>query len=189
MFLGLRGFPDASAELFDCSAVVLANVPAKVLSLRQKNCLAEYVRRGGALVLLGGDLAFERGGMSGSLLEEVLPLESTASVADRIVHRPAGLPLTVAQDTLWLRECDFSSRPRVYFLHRVALKPGAEVFVRAGQEPFLVGGACGAGRVVCGLGWPYGDPAPGATAFWAWSDWVYLLRNAVLWAMQYPVLE
>ena len=189
MYLGLAGFPEAPADVFDSSAIVLCNVPANVMSLRQKNVLAEYVRRGGALVVLGGDMAFERGGWRGSMLEDALPLQVKASVGDGLRHAVHGLKLSAVAGNLWLKESDFGQDPRAYFMHRVTLKPDAIVFVRAGEDPFLVGGSSGAGRVMCVLGWPYGDPGTNDTAFWDWSDWVYLFRNAIWWSMRASALE
>ncbi|MBU4212650.1 MAG: hypothetical protein KKD33_08715 [Verrucomicrobia bacterium] len=189
MFLTLGGFPETPEELFDFSAIFICNVPARVFSLSQKNYLLEYVNRGGAVIMLGGDQGFERGGLHGSLLETALPLETAATAPDGLKYAPEGLTLTpVEPPPLWLQECDFTLQPRAYFLHRVTLKPEAKVFVKASDLPFLVGGSYGKGRVVCVLAWPFGAPSAGQTAFWAWPDWVYLLRNAAWWAMQSPKL-
>ena len=186
MFQTITDFPETPEQLFDFSAIVLANIPAKILSLSQKNYLLEYVRRGGALVLLGGDQAFERGGMHGSLLESALPVKSAATVLAGLSFAPEGLRLSPVASPLphWLQECEFEPAPYAYFLHQVQAQPEATVFVTAGDRPFLVGGKCGKGRVMCVLGWPFGDPPAGQTAFWAWPDWVYLFRNATWWAMQ-----
>lgn len=61
-------------ESFD--AVVLVNTPSAALAPGQMQALADYVRRGGGLVVVGGDQAFTAGGYRGTILEELLPVES-----------------------------------------------------------------------------------------------------------------
>jgi len=183
------GWPETTEALFDHQVIVICNVSARAMSLRQKAFLVEYVRRGGALMVLGGHQSYERGGWRDSLLESVLPVRVLPSLEAGLVHSSDGLPVSLAERLPWLRESELDIEPRVYFLHQIQLTPGAQVFARAGSAPFVVGGAIGKGRVVCVLGLPQGNPAKGHTPFWAWSDWLYLMRNATWWAMRHPGLE
>ena len=180
----VRGFPVTPEELFDFSIVYLCNVPVKSLTLQQKNFLYEYVRRGGGLVVLGGHQAYERGGGRGSLLEETMPVEMVKATSDGMSFFPGGVPLTVDSDIPWLAEISTEQNPKVYFLHNVGIKKGGKVLARAGGEPFLVGGEYEKGRVACVLGLPLGNPGEGATGFWKWNDWIYLLRDASWWTMR-----
>lgn len=69
--------PDQLTDLqaFDC--VVLSNVSATELTVRQIALLASYVEDlGGGLVMLGGDQAFGLGGYSNTPLEELSPVRS-----------------------------------------------------------------------------------------------------------------
>jgi uncharacterized membrane protein len=163
----------------------MANVPATTLSLRQKCDLREYVRRGGALLVLGGAMAYGRGGWQGSLLEETLPVEVRKTLQEDTWFAPHGARLTIpATAPDWARSADLSLAPYAYFLHQAALKPRAEVFVSVENRPFLAGSDCGEGRSVCVLGMPYGRSPAGQVAFWDWTDWCYLLRDAMWWAMR-----
>ena len=180
------GWPETAEALFDHQVIVICNVSARAMSLRQKAFLAEYVRRGGALVVLGGHQSYERGGWEDSLLESILPVRVLPSLEPGLVHHSRGLVVSLPERLPWLSESDHHVEPRVYFLHRIRLAQGAQVFARAGGEPFVVGGTVGKGRVVCVLGLPQGDPAQGQTPFWAWPDWLYLMRNATWWAMRHP---
>lgn len=180
------GWPETAEALFDHQVIVICNVSARAMSLRQKAFLVEYVRRGGALVVLGGHQGYERGGWKDSLLGSVLPVRVAGSLGAGLVHHPDGLTVSLASPLPWQHESDLSVGPRVYFLHRARLADGAQVFARAGQEPFVVGGTFGKGRVVCVLGLPQGAPAQGQTPFWTWPDWPYLMRNAIWWAMRRP---
>jgi Ca-activated chloride channel homolog len=73
----IEGVPRSLAELqkFDC--VVLSNVPATAMSLRQMEIIRTYVEDlGGGLVMIGGDQSFGLGGYYKTTLEEILPVRS-----------------------------------------------------------------------------------------------------------------
>lgn len=73
----VEGVPRSLAELqkFDC--LVLSNVPATAMSLRQMDIIRTYVEDlGGGLVMTGGDQAFGLGGYYKTTLEEILPVRS-----------------------------------------------------------------------------------------------------------------
>ncbi len=69
--------PADLAALGSYQAVVLANVPARELSLRAMDALQRYVRDlGGGLVVIGGPSSFGVGGYYRTALEETLPVEA-----------------------------------------------------------------------------------------------------------------
>ena len=72
-----EGLPRDLAELqkFDC--LVLSNVPATAMTVRQMELIRSYVQDlGGGLVMTGGDQAFGLGGYYKTTLEEILPVRS-----------------------------------------------------------------------------------------------------------------
>jgi uncharacterized membrane protein len=72
-----RGAPDNLAELQNYDLLVLSNVPATSLSLRQMAVARTYVQDlGGGLIMLGGDQSFGLGGYYKTNLEEILPVRS-----------------------------------------------------------------------------------------------------------------
>jgi Ca-activated chloride channel family protein len=72
-----RGAPDNLAELQNYDLLILSNVPATSLSLRQMEVARTYVQNlGGGLIMLGGDQSFGLGGYYKSTLEEILPVRS-----------------------------------------------------------------------------------------------------------------
>ncbi len=75
----VRSAADLPEEVFvrtACDAVVLVNVPATAITPQQLAKLTDYVRRGGGLVVIGGDQAFIPGGYRHTALEAILPVES-----------------------------------------------------------------------------------------------------------------
>ena len=83
------GFPETAEDLFDHNVIYLCGADLTALTLRQKNMLAEYVRRGGGLIVFGGHKALDRAGLKGSLLEEVLPVTGGAGIPP-LVSLPGG---------------------------------------------------------------------------------------------------
>jgi hypothetical protein len=69
------GFPARRDQLYAYDAVVIANVESDFFSRAQLAMLADFVsERGGGLLVLGGR-SFAQRGLSGTPLEEVLPVE------------------------------------------------------------------------------------------------------------------
>jgi uncharacterized membrane protein len=72
-----RGAPENLAELQNYDLLVLSNVPATALSMRQMAVARTYVEDlGGGLIMLGGDQSFGLGGYYKTTLEEILPVRS-----------------------------------------------------------------------------------------------------------------
>lgn len=73
------GFPKTRADLFAYDALVFGNVEASFFTREQLDLTAAFVAaRGGGLLVLGGR-SFEREGLSGTPIDEVLPVD----MADR----------------------------------------------------------------------------------------------------------
>ena len=69
------GFPPSREQLFVYDAVVIANVEGDFFSRAQLTTTADFVaQRGGGLLVLGGR-SFAQRGLSGTPLEEVMPVE------------------------------------------------------------------------------------------------------------------
>jgi len=69
------GFPSARDKLFFYDAIVIANVESDFFTRAQMQAAADFVsERGGGLLVLGGR-SFTQRGLSGTPLEEVLPVE------------------------------------------------------------------------------------------------------------------
>src|SRR6185436_2049932 len=69
------GFPARRDQLYAYDAIVIANVEGDFFTRAQLAMLADFVsERGGGLLVLGGR-SFAQRGLSGTPLEEVLPVE------------------------------------------------------------------------------------------------------------------
>ena len=173
-------FPETAAELFDHNVIYLCGADLTALTLRQKNMLAEYVRRGGGLIVLGGHKALDRAGLQGSLLEEVLPVTGTAGLPP-LVTLPGGSPLVRGDAHPVTQFADFDSNPVCFYVHDLQARPAAQTIITVGGKPGLVVGKCGKGRVAVVGMTCFGAPAESQTPFWQWRSWVVLLRDLAWW--------
>lgn len=74
--VGPEGIPAGLSELRPYSAVVLSDIPAFALTLRQQEALRSYVRDlGRGLMMLGGDRSFGVGGYYRTPVEDALPVK------------------------------------------------------------------------------------------------------------------
>ncbi|MEP7118363.1 MAG: glutamine amidotransferase [Acidobacteriota bacterium] len=94
------GYPQTRAELFAYDAVVFGNVEAAFFTHEQLEATAAFVSaRGGGLLVLGGR-SFEREGLAGTPLDEVLPVDmsdrraTVARTANDAEPAPASAQLT-----------------------------------------------------------------------------------------------
>jgi len=174
------GFPEMPAELFGHNVIYLCDVDVSGLTLRQKHMVAEYVRRGGGLIVFGGHKALDRGSMRGSLLEEVLPVTCREGLPP-LLHFPEGAPLARSALHPLTEYTDFADGSVCFYLHDVQPRPNAQVLVTAGDRPAIVIGRVGQGRVACVAMACLGSPREGQTPFWQWSSWLLLLRDLSWW--------
>lgn len=149
------GFPTRRAELFQYDAIIFGNIEGDFFSRDQLEMTADFVAvRGGGLLVLGAR-SFERAGLIGTPLEEVLPVDltdrraTTARTAGGSTPRENGLALTsdgAAHPATRLAVSPEESRKRWSQLPPLASVTAAGS-PRAGAQVLAVsGGAAGALR-------------------------------------------
>lgn len=175
----VNGYPETYAGLCQYDLVVLINADAAWFQFPGRAALRRFVAAGGGLLVLGGNMSLGQGNFAGTYLADLLPV--TVAAALDVQHRPAalrpaeaGLARSVPKD-LW-QQPDY-----VFWQHRTALKPGAEVQVTAGQDPVLITGKFEKGRVAVFTGTVLGVPDVKQEPFWAWKGWPLLMRNTLAW--------
>jgi hypothetical protein len=143
--------------------VVLSDYPARNLSREQMAGLAERVRSGLGLLMIGGWSSFQgaNGGYAGTPIEELLPV--ALSAADDRLNWPFPCLLCKHQEHPILAGLPFDRPPSVGGYNRVVVKEGAELllwgvryrteaaggicrFVEEGRDPLLVVWEQGRGR-------------------------------------------
>jgi len=72
-----EGVPRTLSDLENYELIILANVPATSLTMRQMDVIRTYVRDlGGGMIMLGGENSFGLGGYYKTAIEEILPVRS-----------------------------------------------------------------------------------------------------------------
>jgi len=174
------GFPETAQALFDHNLLYLCGADLTALTLRQKHMIAEYVRRGGGLIVFGGHKSLDRGGARGSLIEEVLPVICQGGLPP-LLHFPQGAPLIKTSPHPVTEYADLSPAPLCFFMHDLQARPEAQTLMTVADKPAIVVGQAGKGRVAVIALTCFGEAAEGQTPFWKWPYWVLLLRDLSWW--------
>lgn len=188
-----ENFPYDVEELRNSyDAIVLSDVPADSFLLphavfvkgeRRPNRLAgiaEFVRAGGGLLMVGGYMSFSgfegRARYALTPLAEVLPV--SLLVHDDRIEAPEGVEPAVSTEHPILDGLD-ATWPYFLGYNRLAEKTGREVLLRVGNDPFLVVGTEGEGRVAafasdCSPHW-------GSPEFMAWPSYGRFWNQLLDW--------
>lgn len=182
---GLRGFPGSWQKMAEHNLIILANVDAPSLRPRGRVLIEEYVKGGGALLILGGPFAFEHGGYSHTSLENILPCRLSGkrrhNSKDGLVLTPTkGAGRILPGDLAW------SMSPRVYYYHDVEPLDGAQILATADGKPMIIVSQIGKGRVGVVAATVEGDPSPDQLPFWEWGDMPRLMASVCQWLVSSP---
>ena len=187
-------FPSTLEELniYDC--VVLSDIGTNTLLLHPETfgssralpnrleVIADYVRHGGGLVMIGGYLTFQgidaKARYRGTPVEDVLPV-MIDSLDDRS-EQPQGIkPVVVDVNHPIVRGIE-TEWPILLGYNRVTPKDDSSLIVTVGHDPLVVASSIGKGRSVaftsdCGPHW-----AP--PAFVEWIGYAKLWQQIIGWA-------
>lgn len=186
-------FPYTAADLDKYDVVVLSDIGANTLLLTQSvftqgkparsnrlRVLAEWVRAGGALLMVGGYLSFQgieaKANYRSTPLADVLPV--LMEVGDDREEVPEGVhPLSAGSHDVTAGLA--GEWPAILGYQRFTTREGAEVVATAGDHPLVVVGEAGEGRVAAvatDMG-PHWLPAD----FIAWDGYGQLWDQLIGW--------
>lgn len=179
----LSYFPYDYEKLLSYDLIVFGGMNADGLGLVGREMLADFMKAGGSMIVLGGPSAYGFSGMSKTEIAKYWPVEFSDRPFDFIDTK--GVTITrVGKDPILDNDIPWDQKIAVRYLHKAKVKPGAKVLAKAGEYPFIVSWVTGPkkSRVVCILGAPMGsiDKSYGIP-FWQWNKWPYLLRNMIWW--------
>lgn len=153
-------FPDNVAALKKYDTVILSDIGANTLllhpntwlkaqsSVNKLDVIADYVRGGGGLIMVGGYLTFTgieaKGCWKDTVVEACLPVKLMAT-DDRREH-PEGIVGAVTKPSHPVMQGVTGPLPAVLGYNRVTLADGAELIATIGTDPLLAVTEVGAGR-------------------------------------------
>ena len=185
-------FPATAEELGRYDVIVLSDIGANTILLppdvfaRGKDVpdrlavLADWVRAGGALLMVGGYLSFQgieaKANYRATALADVLPVQ--LEVGDDREETPHGVhPHVVARHSAVAHVPQ--ELPAVLGYQRLRMRPAAETLIAVDGWPLLVVGASGAGRAAAfasDMG-PHWLPPE----FLAWEGYDRLWQDLIAW--------
>lgn len=175
----MEDFPDTYEALFEHDVIVLDNVQAVDLGAHRRTMLADFVRSGGSLLVMGGWFNLSQGADRNTSLAELLPVKITKP--GNLAINPKGMPLSAAQADFF-PNVDWSRAGAAFQVDLSPPKEGAKVLAKAGESPGIVAGTYGAGQVLVVLFNPHGKPegvAPSVTPYWESPEWARILAGCL----------
>ena len=187
-------FPKTSDSIDQFDVVVLSDVGSNSFLLcdetflrsertaNRLRVLAEYVERGGGLVMVGGYMSFT--GIDGRARFGMSPLKTVLPVNmldhdDRIETPEGVIPSVEVPSHPVLGGTPPGQWPPLLGYNRVVAKPGSIVVAQCGGDPLLVVGSVGAGRVAAFTS----DLAPhwAPPEFLSWPHYRQLWASIISW--------
>ncbi len=172
----MEDFPETYDQLFENDVIVLDNVQAADLGVARRTMIADFVRAGGGLLVMGGWFNLSQGADRNTALAEVLPVHVTKP--GNLAIDPAGMPLE-AVNSGFFSKVDWARAGSALQVDQSPVKEGAEVLATAGGHPAIVRGSYGAGRVIVVLANPHGEPAKGVLPYWESPEWPRILASCL----------
>lgn len=186
-------FPRTSQELSGTDVVILSDVGSNTFMLAPETfassrpgpnrlvAIRDYVAAGGSLLMVGGYMSFQgidgRARYGNTPLAEVLPVELLES--DDRVEVPEGVhPRVVAKDHFVVSGLPITW-PELLGYNRFRPKASAQVIAMVGEDPLLVLGRFGEGRVAAFAS----DIAPhwAPPEFMKWQGYARLWLGLLTW--------
>jgi len=182
---GLWRFPATAQHLTTHHVLIICNVNAQALQHTQ-SLLLDYAENGGSILFLGGRFAFGDSYHQSSLAK-LCPVTFVEKGFD--LRNPSeGLTLSPAESVLNrdLKALGWDEKPMVFWYHAGTPRANAVVAMSAGDNPLLILGQYGKGRVAVFAGSVMGVPEKGELPFWKWDGWPAVLGRTVRWLAEAP---
>lgn len=186
-------FPETAEALRQYSTVILSDIGANTLLLHPRtwhraeptpnrlDAIADYVKGGGGLIMVGGYLTFTgieaKGCWKDTAVEACLPVRLMAT-DDRREH-PEGVAGEIVQRDHAVVQGVDGALPKLLGYNRVTLAEGAELIATIKGDPLLAVTEAGAGRTAAFMS----DCSPHwcPTAFIDWPGYRTLWSNLCAW--------
>ncbi|MHB9131361.1 MAG: hypothetical protein ACYDBB_09765, partial [Armatimonadota bacterium] len=168
-----RDLPKDYPDIAKYDVIVLVDMGAESWDANGQQRLADFVRAGGRLVILGGPFTLGQGFFKGTALETVLPVEIRQA---RDVYQLA-TPLVLGQQ----KGIPFPGKPLLFYYHAVTPRAEARVVLWAGDLPIGFEHTVGKGTTCVFAGTPMGEGvSKDKPPFWAWDGWPEVLGNLII---------
>ncbi len=163
--------PKTWEEIFKCDLIILVNLSATALGSERLTRLAEFVKAGGRVVVLGGNFTLGQGSFSGSPLEAVLPVKCRPAKDMYELAKPLAIGPASGKA--------YSGSPTMYYFNAVAPQADAKVLMWADKLPVLYQRNVGQGKTYVLAAAMHGESVNGETPFWASASWQKAFADAI----------
>jgi len=148
--------------------IIMADMPAgNAIPGRVCRIIADSVKNGSTLIILGGLFTLNKGEFSGTELEQLLPLK---------IGSPWAVKEFITPEVV---DKDLNGRGLVKYMHQMDVLKNAQILATVNGEAFVVGTRYGHGRIIVCLGIPCGKFAPGESMFCQSPQWPEFIAEMI----------
>ncbi len=178
----LGNFPASYEDLLSYDVIILANVSGPMLAGVGQEMLADYVKAGGGLLMMGGDRTYGQTSFSNPNFENLVPLTSgmgdygklkTASGLAVKSGAPVGAGVAFKGDEIVLYA--HTVKPKEGSVVAAALTDGTPVLILSGDDK---------ARVAAVTLLPFGEAPAGKVLYGESPAWQKLMAETVKWLMK-----
>lgn len=177
----LSYFPGDYNTLMFYDLIVFGDIDFSAIEKFGCEMIYDYVVNGGSVLFLGGCRSYSQSKFKGTKIEDILPVYLEETTPD--YEKLGPLPLKIRKELL--KKVDIPENSMfVNYLHKLKVKPGAEVLIWAGDEyPFLVAWKYGKGKVGAILGTVWGEGTKENPLFFESEYWPLVIIKTIeyLW--------
>jgi hypothetical protein len=179
--IGIEGprityFPFDYNEIMKKDIIILGNVNLECLGNLGIEILNDYLRNGGNILILGGQVSYGGGGLKETPLYEILPVEISSNPFDIELNKNSYLIL----DKEFFKGIKLKNKIYSPYIHKVKVREDSDVLIRTNKgEPFLIYKKLkGKGKIFCITGAPFEYNK--LKVFFNTSEWEEILKRIIL---------
>ncbi|HWE02713.1 MAG TPA: glutamine amidotransferase [Tepidisphaeraceae bacterium] len=174
----LENFPASYNELLSQDVVILDNSLATDVGNSNRVRIADFVRDGGGLLVLGGGNSLSCGNDHNTYVGDILPIKITGR--RNTFRDDKGMAFAPVGNDIFSPGIEWG-KIQAFTVDISALKEGAQVLATVAGHPAIVASKYGNGRVICVLANTEGDYGAGAHPYWLSGQWTQILADAIKW--------
>ncbi len=181
----LGDFPSSQNAIRKYDLIIIVNCRSAAIGQKRQELLAEWVREGGGLLVIGGPMAFGEGNYHGSPIEAVLPVTVSAA-RDMVRASSDGGVASSGSEGAPAGEMTLDDAMLIYYHTGLEVKPGARVVLTVEGKPLMILHEIGKGRVGVLAGTVCGVPGEGQVPLWETGRWPAALSASLDWLARKP---
>lgn len=178
----LGNFPASYEDLLSYDVIILGNVSGPMLSSVGQEMLADFVKAGGGVLMLGGDRTYGQASFSNPNFTILLPVNCKKR-GDYGKLKKAS-KLKIVKNNSITKGISFDGSETVLYTHFLKPSGNAETVIELGDgTPALIVNKNNKNKIAAVTILPFGEASKGKKLYGENKNWAKLMANTIKWLM------